>query len=637
MDPKISLKVVMVFTMIELNLGGILSSGKLEKCVRDSKEETDLDCSTKMIVTMTLENNKIHSTDTIDFAVACIESPNGNCPCPCDYRNDSSCHCRDLRQIISISVTKTPVYALYPLSQPRIFNGRPYEEYIPTGSGETGGSSCNDDWNSPSPTCGFAQAPDEEGQMQDIVDSQGFCCECPSWGSSSPIERGYTSCPFSTPWTNKGSAHCLRYDDWWWYRGYVIGQYQLDFEINIEINASITNESNGKLENHRLEHLYLSPSQTLMRSDDGLMLARLLGDFAAYRQIQNLDGHWLMIPWQPGLNPNEILSSNLNMWMILPPDKITLNGLECNKVGVGYSAFRFQTDRCQKPVGSCLKDQIYDLEYEDERRTETGLPPIYNIKRFGGGSDNVRQLMASGGDLSLRLPLTGLQTSLITLELNADEIQLVTNRAPGKIISSKVCRFNNVTCGSFQAITGRGYLHLQVQNSGELVAEFRASVVSCSEGILPNLEQYATILPMTLHNFIFELHSNSDQSGNRTCSIILTDSIGVIADHVEVHFLTEAVEYEEPPKQSELGDKPSKPGNPPSFEDCSSICPNIFNLICTIGNFCWKRSMYAVIAFIGVAISFTILAVCGKKLTKYLLYKKSTYTVHRVPDKIFNN
>lgn len=78
-------------------------------------------------MTLTLENNKLYQTDQLQFEVACVDSPTGRCPCPCFHKEDPSCACRDLRRSIKVSVTKTPVYAVYPLSQPRMFNGRPYE------------------------------------------------------------------------------------------------------------------------------------------------------------------------------------------------------------------------------------------------------------------------------------------------------------------------------------------------------------------------------------------------------------------------------------------------------------------------------------------------------------------------------
>jgi len=63
-----------------------------------------------------------------------------------------------------VALTKTPVVAVYPLSQPRLFNGRPTELRI-----ETGGGKCEDGEFSREPTCGWAKKTDANGVAQDVV------------------------------------------------------------------------------------------------------------------------------------------------------------------------------------------------------------------------------------------------------------------------------------------------------------------------------------------------------------------------------------------------------------------------------------------------------------------------------------
>jgi len=275
--------------------------------------------------------------------------------------------------------------------------------------------------------------------------------------------------------------------------------------------------------------------------------------------VQILDGHWLMIPLQPGIDPNEVFTSNLDMWVILPPNMVTTTG-ECNRVGVGYTAFRAQADACRQPIGTCLANQIYDLGEEDNARISSGLEPLYNITKYGGGWDNARQIAAglTGGGLSLRLPLKGVRTSMLTLEVRADDLQLVINRAPGKIISFEVCTFDGAQCGGFQAIAAKGFLRVAVNNTGAVAAEFRAAVLSCTAGVLPVGEEYATLAPGDVHVFQFELAMESDQQGNRTCTVTVTDAAGDIADFADVQFYTNATEYEPPPDQSDLGNKVRK-------------------------------------------------------------------------------
>jgi hypothetical protein len=338
-------------------------------------------------------------------------------------------------------------------------------------------------------------------------------------------------------------------DDYWWYRGYVIGEYQLDFEVRVQVTATAQAPAASPPSGPGaalppppaggsppppppppappaappppVEVLSLSPSRMTALSSSRDVSARLLGDLASYRQIQVLAGHWLLVPVQPGLDPNQVLTSNLDMWVVVPPSLVTTTG-ECNKIGVDYAGFRYQPSPCDRPLGACLRNQVYDLGVADAQRAAAGLEPLYNITRYGGGLRNARQVAAAaaGGGLALRLPLAGVRTSLVTLEVRADDVALTVNRAPGKILGSAVCTFDGAACGGFQGIATRGFLRVEVQNTGAVAAEFRAGVMGCSAGVLPVLEQAAAIPAGAAHNFTFDLSMATDAAGNRSCTLV---------------------------------------------------------------------------------------------------------------------
>lgn len=92
--------------------------------------QDDLSCSEKLVISVTVENGKIHETDYLDFAVDCVGSPTGKCPCGCTYTVDENCMCRDLSSPIRVSIVRTPVKIQYPLEEPTAFNGRPHEVRI---------------------------------------------------------------------------------------------------------------------------------------------------------------------------------------------------------------------------------------------------------------------------------------------------------------------------------------------------------------------------------------------------------------------------------------------------------------------------------------------------------------------------
>lgn len=49
-------------------------------------------------------------------------------------------------------------------------------------------------------------------------------------------------------------------------------------------------------------------------------------------------------------------------WMIIRDNFFTLDGTECNKIGISYSGFRNQPgEKCHELQGTCLHSQISEL------------------------------------------------------------------------------------------------------------------------------------------------------------------------------------------------------------------------------------------------------------------------------------
>lgn len=70
--------------------------------------------------------------------------------------------------------------------------------------------------------------------------------------------------------------------------------------------------------------------------------------------------------------------------------QVTLDGSECDKVGVGYTAFRYQAEGCARPEGHCLHSQLADMAEVDEERIANGQSPIYFITSATGKESKVR-------------------------------------------------------------------------------------------------------------------------------------------------------------------------------------------------------------------------------------------------------
>lgn len=99
-------------------------------------------------------------------------------------------------------------------------------------------------------------------------------------------------------------------------QGFEIGEFSLSFRINLNIttvtaetpaagnstgNATATgNATSPAPTTPNTEVLALSPSQPFKRDSNRKVAARLLGDLASYQQEAQLDGKWLMIPFELG-------------------------------------------------------------------------------------------------------------------------------------------------------------------------------------------------------------------------------------------------------------------------------------------------------------------------------------------------
>lgn len=59
-------------------------------------------------------------------------------------------------------------------------------------------------------------------------------------------------------------------------------------------------------------------------------------------------------------------------------------------------------------------------------------------------------------------------SSVVSLELNADQIRYLVNRSPGKIVSAVV--------PTFEAVSRNGNMAVTVQNNGTLVADYTLTV-----------------------------------------------------------------------------------------------------------------------------------------------------------------
>lgn len=103
------------------------------------------------------------------------------------------------------------------------------------------------------------------------------------------------------------------------------------------------------------------PSQVIDANDEMGVIAKQVGDFPTSEAIPDLTSKVLLkvsktskIHFQPNAETVKDLFqfAIMNYWMLVFRDMITFTGSECNKIGVGYTAFQTQGQRCDVPVNS---------------------------------------------------------------------------------------------------------------------------------------------------------------------------------------------------------------------------------------------------------------------------------------------
>jgi Male gamete fusion factor len=118
------------------------------------------------------------------------------------------------------------------------------------------------------------------------------------------------------------------------YRWEVYTPYEstIAFTITITINATnATTDASAPT----VSAVTLTPSTPKVVSPDKRVSAQLVGDLVPYRAYPVLTSQRLVMPALSNLN--QLRPAD---WMLVDPSMITLDGTECNKIGVGFTAFR---------------------------------------------------------------------------------------------------------------------------------------------------------------------------------------------------------------------------------------------------------------------------------------------------------
>ncbi|XP_078178775.1 protein HAPLESS 2-like isoform X1 [Carex rostrata] len=502
----------------------ILAKSRLERCIRDSESPfKNLKCENKIVLNIAVPSGSSGGEASIVAQLVEVE------------QNDTQTM-QTIRSPPVITINKSAAYALYELTYIRDVAFKPEEFYVKTRKCEPDASSdvvemCE-------------RLRDESGHI--IEHTQPICCAC------GPQRRVPTSCGSIFDKLLKGkpnTAHCLRFPGDW-FHVFGIGKRSLGFNVRIEVKKGSS-----------ISAVDVGPENRTVISDDNFLRVNLVGDFAGYTSIPSFEDFYLVTP---RLNVNaeqpQDLGTDFSRWMLLERVRFTLDGLECNKIGVGYEAYSTQPDFCTSPLWSCLHNQLWDFWEADQNRLSRNQPPQYVV---AGRFERINQ-HPNAGTHSFSIGITEVLNTNLVVELGADDIEFVYQRSPGKIIS--------INIPTFEALTQFGTATVTAKNTGQLEASYSLTVNSfsnylgvkyldlksfyllflsilvmispfqfdCMSGVSYMEEQYFIMKPEEVVTRPFYLYPTTDQATKYQCSAILKASNFAEVDRAECQFTTTA-------------------------------------------------------------------------------------------------
>eukprot|EP00871_Galdieria_phlegrea_P003797 jgi/Galph1/4418/GphlegSOOS_G3058.1 len=571
----------------------LTSAGEIQSCTNNGS--SSLHCDKKWVVTMAVQNGQ----KGVDSTVAQVFG--GDTAQPLKDPTDPS-KAYVFNYSLHISLSKSRISIQYPLIYLQDFNNQPYEivyEANSNGPLESDTNSCVDSWGASNPTCGYAyNPPNQIDAANRIYDSQGFCCQCGvsdllALGTREGLSCNLLGSLFQVE--PDQAAHCLRFDPLW-YSGFQIGTYELFYWITINIsicplNATVVNSTICSTET-----LQVGPTSPLAYSERLEMEIQDIGDFSPWEGTPSYSDKYMMKPdycqdsqWWC-LNRTADISSEIQRWMLVDTDQVTLSGDECNKIGVSYSAFQAQSSRCQRAVNSCLSNQLQNFYSQDMTALKDGVVGKYFVQFYGDfdGSD------VSGSNPKMRFWTDRIQNSDVLLEFAAKSLFHVVDVSEGSIVKA--------TATQSEALSKNGEIVVTLQNTGAVEAAYEVTA-SCTKSIFPILAKEVYLSPSQTKNVTFQVDVEDTHGGNFSCNISLQNSIGESIAHSQVMIVSSGINVSTGPQAGQpSGSDGTSSSNYGSSSSCEKNCGSFWNIICFFEHGCWLNILYVVLVVVGLVV-----------------------------------
>ncbi|EXC34107.1 hypothetical protein L484_010565 [Morus notabilis] len=358
---------------------------------------------------------------------------------------------------------------------------------------------------------------DENGHIMEHTEP--ICCPC------GPQRRMPSSCGSVFDKWMKGkpnTAHCLRFPGDW-FHVFSIGQRSLGFSVKIQVKTG-----------SEISEVFVGPENRTVASNDNFLRVNLIGDFVGYTNIPSFEDFYLVIPRQRL--------------------RFTLDGTECNKIGVGYEAFNDQPNFCSSPFLSCLHNQLWNFWEADQNRIRRKQLPLYGVQ---GRFERINQ-HPNAGTRSFSIGVTEVLNTNLLIELSADDVEYVYQRSPGKILS--------INIPTFEALSQFGVATIKTMNTGEVEASYGLTF-DCSKDVTLMEEQFFIMKPKEEIIRSFKLYPATDQAANY-------DSDYNEVDRAECQFATTSTVLDNGTQNTPF--HPPKKGISGFFETIASIWNDVW-------------------------------------------------------------
>ncbi|XP_034176919.2 uncharacterized protein LOC117602705 isoform X1 [Osmia lignaria lignaria] len=276
------------------------------------------------------------------------------------------------------------------------------------------------------------------------------------------------------------SAHCLRFSNLW-YSVYQLEEPFVAHKIHLQIYVKgssvdgsifwqdLTNGSSvrlGTFDKHyrdtrnSMDFTYndikLTPNTgyNLDPTKDRLLVPSTLSeDTSKYPEIEGWSGEYLVVQ----------------------ADKINEDANECDKAGVGFTAFVNQPDRCERVRGTCLKNQPMDYWRHDVEARDSGRSGCYFLSNFAWvPSEAIKyNVNGTGSREFLALEYHSPHVSVIDVELGADYNALLRAGSYGRLTEVYI----DNTAIDYTVIT------VLITNKGSSSSSYRVRITDCPEGL----------------------------------------------------------------------------------------------------------------------------------------------------------